>query len=240
MFYLVEFFAFSKCPKAGFSAPLQNLSSTWRQHVCHQSYWKKRYTLLLQKTKKVWTLLMACKAFSKGAKMPVTQVRPSTYFVHFEVKENRKLNLCLDSFVFSRIHFSTLWRNGFTDSNPLFSNWNFWQVSVNSQNYPTQNYTFSSGYDWLQLINSINSSHRFMAKHVCDLYELIRSNSETNLQRNWKEVENRVKNQLPLRVMSCVQLASKLTSHYKARTSCKNKVCPPEVYLGELSSCITS
>lgn len=54
-----------------------------------------------------------------------------------------------------------------------------------------------------------------MAKHVCGLYELIRSNSDTNQQRNWKEVENRVKTQLPLRVMSCVQLASKLTSHYK-------------------------
>lgn len=57
-----------------------------------------------------------------------------------------------------------------------------------------------------------------MAKHVCDLYDLIRSNSETNLQRNWKEVENRIKTQLPLRVMSCVQLASKLTSHYKVST----------------------
>ena len=57
-----------------------------------------------------------------------------------------------------------------------------------------------------------------MAKHVCDLYDLIRSNSETNLQRNWKEVENRIKTQLPLRVMSCVQLASKLTSHYKVPT----------------------
>ena len=64
-----------------------------------------------------------------------------------------------------------------------------------------------------------DSSHRFMAKHICDLYELIRSNSETNLLRNWTEVENRIKTQLPLRVMSCVQLASKLTSHYKVKSS---------------------
>ena len=68
------------------------------------------------------------------------------------------------------------------------------------------------------LTKSVYFSHRFMAKHVCDLYDLIRSNSETNLQRNWKEVENRIKTQLPLRVMSCVQLASKLTSHYKVST----------------------
>lgn len=56
-----------------------------------------------------------------------------------------------------------------------------------------------------------------MAKHVCSLYDLIRSNSDTNQQKNWKEVENRVKTQVPLRIMSCVQLASKLTSHYKVR-----------------------
>ena len=56
-----------------------------------------------------------------------------------------------------------------------------------------------------------------MAKHVCSLYDLIRSNSDTNQQKNWKEVENRVKAQVPLRIMSCVQLASKLTSHYKVR-----------------------
>ncbi|XP_015754998.1 PREDICTED: cyclin N-terminal domain-containing protein 1-like [Acropora digitifera] len=64
---------------------------------------------------------------------------------------------------------------------------------------------------------------RFMSKHVCGLYELIRSNSETNQQKNWKEVENRVKTQLPLRVMSCVQLASKLTSHYKVVTASKGQ-----------------
>lgn len=75
---------------------------------------------------------------------------------------------------------------------------------------------------------------RFMAKHVCDLYELIRSNSETNLQRNWKEVENRVKNQLPLRVMSCVQLASKLTSHYKAITPSKG-----QRFLNSIGHCYT-
>lgn len=61
----------------------------------------------------------------------------------------------------------------------------------------------------------LHSSLRFMGKHVCGLYELIRSNLDTNKQKNWREVESRVKTQLPLRIMSCVQLASKLTSHYK-------------------------
>ncbi|XP_078361348.1 cyclin N-terminal domain-containing protein 1-like [Oculina patagonica] len=75
---------------------------------------------------------------------------------------------------------------------------------------------------------------RFMAKHVCDLYELIRSNSETNLQKNWKEVENREKTQLPLRVMSCVQLASKLTSHYKAITPSKG-----QRFLNSIGHCYT-
>lgn len=64
-----------------------------------------------------------------------------------------------------------------------------------------------------------------MAKHVCSLYELIRSNSEENQRRDWNDVENRIKMQLPLRAVSCVQLASKLTSHYK--------VCSPN----ELTQC---
>ena len=77
---------------------------------------------------------------------------------------------------------------------------------------------FSFGNEKQAYIHPVNELFfRFMAKHVCSLYDLIRSNSDTNQQKNWKEVENRVKTQVPLRIMSCVQLASKLTSHYKVR-----------------------
>ncbi|XP_032242292.1 cyclin N-terminal domain-containing protein 1 [Nematostella vectensis] len=58
---------------------------------------------------------------------------------------------------------------------------------------------------------------RFMAKHVCSLYDLIRSTKGVS-QKDWTEVENRIKTQLPLRVVSCVQIASKLISHYKSIT----------------------
>lgn len=75
---------------------------------------------------------------------------------------------------------------------------------------------------------------KFMAKHVCSLYDLIRSNSDTNQQKNWKEVENRVKTQVPLRIMSCVQLASKLTSHYKLVTPTKG-----QRFLNSIGHCYT-
>jgi hypothetical protein len=54
-----------------------------------------------------------------------------------------------------------------------------------------------------------------MAKHVSELYEFIRSNTDEDQKENWCEVEKRVKTQLPLRIVSCVQIASKLLSHYK-------------------------
>lgn len=116
---------------------------------------------------------------------------------------------------FFRICFSPVWRNGPASTNTLSGTWNFWQASKNLLQI-----RLVLGLPKAVNLSTctINSSRRFMAKHICDLYELIRSNSETNLQRNWKEVENRVKTQLPLRVMSCVQLASKLTSHYKVKS----------------------
>ncbi|KAK3739312.1 hypothetical protein QZH41_017884 [Actinostola sp. cb2023] len=65
---------------------------------------------------------------------------------------------------------------------------------------------------------SIEIFDRFMAKHVSDLYEFIRSNTDENQKENWGEVEKRIKSQLPLRIVSCVQIASKLLSHYKTVT----------------------
>ena len=55
---------------------------------------------------------------------------------------------------------------------------------------------------------------RFMVKHVCDLYEVIRS-SDVNQQHDWNVVEERLKTQLPLRAVSCLQIASKMVSHCK-------------------------
>lgn len=54
-----------------------------------------------------------------------------------------------------------------------------------------------------------------MAKHISELYEFVRSNTEDNQKGNWRDVEKRIKTQLPLRIVSCTQIASKLLSHYE-------------------------
>ena len=44
---------------------------------------------------------------------------------------------------------------------------------------------------------------------------MIQSSSSVDKLKDWNEVEERIKNQMPLRLLSCVQLASKLSSHCK-------------------------
>lgn len=209
----VTIFCVSKCIKVGFLVLRLNLFSTWRRHVCHRSCWKKRYTFLLLKTRKAWTMPMVCKAFSKEEKTQVILVRLGNYFqILAEVDEDM---LILLSFVFQNIYFFSV-KKWVYQHKPAF-----WQLKFLTGKCELKNVSDISLLILPQSVFNVNrnsdSHRRFMAKHVCHLYDLIRSNSETNLQRNWKEVEDRVKTQLPLRVMSCVQLASKLTSHYKAR-----------------------
>lgn len=63
---------------------------------------------------------------------------------------------------------------------------------------------------------------RFMSKHICSLHEFVQCSSTKHKQNDWNEVKTRISIQIPLRLMSCVQLASKLASHCKALTA--NKV----------------
>ena len=55
---------------------------------------------------------------------------------------------------------------------------------------------------------------RFMEKHIAELHEHVQSTQGTSSPISWSEVETRLKHQVPLRAVSCVQLASKLSSHY--------------------------
>ena len=55
---------------------------------------------------------------------------------------------------------------------------------------------------------------RFMEKHISELHEHVTSTQGTGSPISWNEVETRLKHQVPLRAVSCVQLASKLSSHY--------------------------
>ena len=54
-----------------------------------------------------------------------------------------------------------------------------------------------------------------MVKHIHGLYQIIQSSSAVDKLKNWNEVEARIKVQIPLRLLSCVQLASKLSSNSK-------------------------
>lgn len=56
--------------------------------------------------------------------------------------------------------------------------------------------------------------HRFMEKHIVELHEHVQKTQGTTSPISWSEVETRLKHQIPLRAVSCVQLASKLSSHY--------------------------
>ena len=54
-----------------------------------------------------------------------------------------------------------------------------------------------------------------MTKHISELYEIVKNSSSKEKQLDWGAVETRLKDQIPLRAASCIQLASKLVSHYK-------------------------
>ena len=56
--------------------------------------------------------------------------------------------------------------------------------------------------------------HRFMVKHIEELYGHVQCSVNTVSPIKWADVEQRLKHQITLRAISCVQLASKLSSHY--------------------------
>ena len=55
---------------------------------------------------------------------------------------------------------------------------------------------------------------RFMVSHIKELYTHVKDSRSNSSPIDWNEVETRLKHQIPLRAVSCVQLASKLNSHY--------------------------
>jgi len=57
-----------------------------------------------------------------------------------------------------------------------------------------------------------------MLKHVQDLHEHVKNSVSIKTRgREWRDIKKRVTNQIVLRVVSCIQIASKLTSHYRVR-----------------------
>ena len=54
-----------------------------------------------------------------------------------------------------------------------------------------------------------------MTKHISDLQEIVKTSSSQDKQLDWNSVEARIYDQVILRVMTCVQIASKMISHYQ-------------------------
>ncbi|GFS23556.1 cyclin N-terminal domain-containing protein 1-like [Elysia marginata] len=66
---------------------------------------------------------------------------------------------------------------------------------------------------------------RFMARHINDLYAHVQNSGSSKKKSDWACILDRVKNQTFLRIVSCCQIASKLTSHYKVITVKRARKC---------------
>ena len=54
-----------------------------------------------------------------------------------------------------------------------------------------------------------------MTTHITELREIVKCSSSAEKKLDWTSVESRIKDQVVLRAMTCVQIGSKVTSHYK-------------------------
>ena len=66
-----------------------------------------------------------------------------------------------------------------------------------------------------------------MESHIRELYETVRSSSSIDRQSEWHDVEQRLKEQMPLRAVSCIQVSSKLATHYKVELNILSMLSPP-------------
>ena len=55
-----------------------------------------------------------------------------------------------------------------------------------------------------------------MQEHLTEMHQYVRNHAETTMAKNeWEKVVARICSQVPLRLMSCCQIASKFVSAYK-------------------------
>ena len=57
-----------------------------------------------------------------------------------------------------------------------------------------------------------------MVQHIRDLFAHVQKMEREQKQKDWQAIMHRVQNQVLLRVVTCCELASKLTSHYRVST----------------------
>ncbi|XP_014665746.1 PREDICTED: cyclin N-terminal domain-containing protein 1-like [Priapulus caudatus] len=59
---------------------------------------------------------------------------------------------------------------------------------------------------------------RFMYEHVKQLYSNVKVRDSSCKRKDWEEILDKLRHQVPLRALSCLQLASKMSSHYNILT----------------------
>ena len=62
---------------------------------------------------------------------------------------------------------------------------------------------------------AIEIFHSFMSRHISELYHHVQLSQTSQSPISWETVEARLKHQVTLRALTCLQLASKLSLHYK-------------------------
>ena len=62
---------------------------------------------------------------------------------------------------------------------------------------------------------SVELFHRFMCQHIEEVYDHVQSTQDKESPISWEAVEDRLKYQVTLRALTCVQLSSKMSLHYK-------------------------
>ncbi|CAH1775233.1 unnamed protein product [Owenia fusiformis] len=65
---------------------------------------------------------------------------------------------------------------------------------------------------------------RFMSKHIEDLWDYVVNMESEKREKEWQAIQERIRNQMTLRMVSCIQLCSKLTSHAKVITCTKARL----------------
>ena len=84
---------------------------------------------------------------------------------------------------------------------------------------------------WSMICWWVVSWDRFMKQHIRDLHEHVRTSSAIKRRaEEWQTVLSRVRNQLPLRVMSCCRIAGQMD------TSCQVTTSDGQIQIGYLIS----
>ena len=91
--------------------------------------------------------------------------------------------------------------------------------------------------------NAMELFSNFVSLHIKELYTHVKTVNQSESPISWEQVENRLKHQIILRAVSCLQIASKTDSHYnavglrKARTflaSCGFRYAPSSLIQSEI------